>query len=132
MRSPTSSERLRLEKYRLANGPLGSNAKYGNNGVFYIPVGPESESYRSNYRCIISDTGGWEHCSVVVVSYTNFERIATWAEMCAVKNLFWREDETVVQYHPAKAEYVNVHKDCLHLWKPVGVEILMPTKEMIA
>ena len=34
----------------------------------------------------------------------------------AVKDLFWNETECVVQYHPPKADYVNNHPHCLHLW----------------
>lgn len=48
--------------------------------------------------------GGWDHVSV---SFMN--RCPTWAEMCKVKDLFFREDECCVEYHPAKSEYVNIH-----------------------
>lgn len=41
----------------------------------------------------------------------------TWDEMCVVKDLFFREDEEVVQIHPVKENYVNLKKNCLHLWQ---------------
>ena len=54
---------------------------------------------------------GWEHVSI---AYTN--RTPTLEEMCKVKDMFWNEEECVVQFHPPKSEYVNVHPYCLHLW----------------
>lgn len=65
--------------------------------------------------------GGWEHVSV---SYKN--RVPTWDEMCKVKDMFWKDNECVVQYHPPKSEYVNVHPYCLHLWKKSDGEFERP------
>jgi len=64
---------------------------------------------------------GWEHVSV---SYPM--RCPTWEEMCFIKNIFWDEKETVIQFHPKKTNYVNTHKYCLHLWKPLKEEIQLP------
>lgn len=36
------------------------------------------------------------------------------------KDMFFKEDEIVVQYHPAKSEYVNNMPNCLHLWRPTN------------
>jgi hypothetical protein len=46
--------------------------------------------------------------------------------MVAVKKMLWRPDEAVVQYIPADADNVNLHPFCLHLWRPLGVDIPMP------
>ena len=51
--------------------------------------------------------------------------------MCFIKGLFWDEEDVVIQYHPAKSEYVNRHEKCLHLWRPVGVEMPTPQKELV-
>lgn len=51
--------------------------------------------------------------------------------MCYIKSLFWDDEEVVIQYHPKKSEYVNLHPYCLHLWKPIGIEIPTPPKEMV-
>ena len=40
-------------------------------------------------------------------------------EMCFLKDMFFNDDECVVQYHPPKSDYVNNLKYCLHLWKPI-------------
>jgi hypothetical protein len=92
----------------------------GNNGAFEIPF-----SLRTTAFVIASDGGGWEHVSVHVVSEGK-ERTPTWAEMCKIKNMFWDEEETVVEYHPKKSDYVNQHKHCLHLWKKTGEEFELP------
>lgn len=62
---------------------------------------------------IASWGGGWDHVSV---SYSN--RCPTWDEMQRVKEMFFGDDEVVVQYHPASSQYVNNHPYCLHMWKP--------------
>ena len=58
---------------------------------------------------------GWEHVSVELYA----RRLPTWDEMCHIKDLFWNDDETVVQMHPDKAHYVNM-TEALHLWRPVN------------
>src|SRR3954463_6943988 len=88
-----------VEKYRISTGRFGSDARCGNNGAFVVP-GPE----RHKLFCIVSDQDGWEHVSI---SLHNKARLPVWTEMCFVKDLFWDEDEVVIQYHPAKADYVN-------------------------
>jgi hypothetical protein len=55
---------------------------------------------------------GWEHVSISFA-----ERTPTWREMCWVKDQFWNEDETVIQFHPARSDYVNCYPFCLHLWR---------------
>lgn len=59
--------------------------------------------------------GGWDHVSVAPYkhSYT-----PSWEDMCKVKDMFFGAGETVVQYHPAKKDYVNNMRNCLHLWRP--------------
>lgn len=74
-----------------------------NNGTFQI----------KGLTIIVSDGGGWDHVSV-----SHFARCPLWEEMCVVKDLFFKDDEVVMQLHPAKANYVNNHPKCLHLWRP--------------
>lgn len=65
--------------------------------------------------------GGWDHVSV---SYAN--RCPTWDEMCKVKEVFFRDDECCVEYHPARKDYVNIHPYCLHIWRPQNEAIPTP------
>ena len=77
-------------------------------------------------RIIVSWGGGWDHVSVSLP-----DRCPTWQEMCAVKRMFWRDDEWVVQFHPAASEYVNNHPHCLHLWKPQDQAMPTPPSEFV-
>ena len=49
-----------------------------------------------------------------------------WTEMCQIKDMFWNDDEVVMQIHPAKSNYVNLMPNCLHLWSPIEQEIPVP------
>lgn len=69
---------------------------------------------------------GWEHVSV---SYKN--HLPTWDEMCRVKDIFWHDDECVVQFHPPKADYVNNHPYCLHLWRKCGENAELPPRNFV-
>lgn len=113
-----------LEKFRIRSGPMGSTAAAGANGAFLIKV----RGHVPKFFVIVSDGFGWEHVSVSVAGE---ERTPTWGEMCMVKDLFWDDEEMVVQYHPAKSEYINCHPFVLHLWKPIDVEIPRPPSFMI-
>jgi hypothetical protein len=109
------------EEHRVATGPMGSTKDYGNSGVFTFCHGS------TIFNCIASDQGGWEHVSVSI----NFPRCPDWNEMCMVKDLFWGEEDTVVQFHPKKSQYVNTHPRVLHLWRCKAAEYRLPPKEMV-
>lgn len=68
----------------------------------------------------------WEHVSV-----STPVRVPTWEEMCWVKDQFWLPEELVLQFHPPHSRYVNIAKNCLHLWRPVGVDLPMPPIECV-
>lgn len=63
-------------------------------------------------RVVVSWGDGWDHASV-----SKHKRVPTWDEMCFVKDMFFNPDECVIQYHPPQSEYVNIHPNCLHLWR---------------
>ena len=63
----------------------------------------------------------WEHVSV---SHPN--KIPSWETMAKVKELVFEDEEEVIQYHPKKSEYVNLHENCLHMWRPVNRNIITP------
>lgn len=103
-----------LDKQRLANQyPMPDSPDGANYGLFLI----------EGLLVMSSGTmGEWEHVSV-----SRQSRCPTWPEMCKIKDLFWGEEETVIQYHPPKSEYVNIHPYCLHLWKPPFVVARPPS-----
>lgn len=108
----------------------------GNNGVFYIP----HQKIRDYvYQCIVSDGDAgdgkaWEHVSVCLMNKSKnkyVKRCPTWEDMCHIKSMFWGDEDRVVQYHPPKSEYVNNVDWVLHLWRPVGSEIISPPSIMV-
>lgn len=104
----------KLELGRLLTGPWASDPWYGKNGAFIVngPNGAMLRIIASDGRH--PDAKGWEHVSV---SVGGSNRCPNWPEMCFVKDLFWGEEETVIQFHPPKSEYVNTHPTTLHLWR---------------
>lgn len=79
--------------------------------------------------CIAANGLGWEHVSISA-RHNKKVRIPTWEEMCQIKDLFWDDEDVVVQYHPKKSEYVS-NAPVLHLWRPAGVNIPTPPPELV-
>lgn len=124
-------------QYRRRNlGNWSSEDSDGFNGAFSIPLPGHGHKVLAN--CIVSDGEGlraigqqpFEHVSVHIEEYGK-QRIPTWEEMCQVKDIFWGAEETVVQYHPARSEYVNNHPCVLHLWKWTGGEFPVPNSLLV-
>ena len=65
------------------------------------------------------DENGWEHVSF---SPKN-NKMPSWEDMCKLKDLFWDEEEEVIQIFPKKSEYVNLKENCLHLWRNKKIEL---------
>jgi hypothetical protein len=122
----------RLEKYRVKTGAMATTEKDGRNGAFFVPCKSSGELLKiiasdgTDWKLSNLSGDPWEHVSVSCK-----DRCPTWEEMCFVKNLFWDEGETVVQFHPPKSEYVNYHEHVLHLWKQVGVNATLPPSETV-
>lgn len=72
---------------------------------------------------VCSIGGGWDHVSV-----SNKKRCPTWQEMCEIKDIFFNKNECCVEYHPAERDYVNIHPNCLHIWKPRNQDFPKPPK----
>lgn len=78
---------------------------------------------------VICSTGaGWEHVSV-----SPYKRRITpsWDDMCRIKDAFWKDDEVVIQIHPAKDNYVNNMPNCLHLWRCTYKEMVLPPSILV-
>lgn len=137
------------EMSRVTKGPMRSDASYGNNGAFDI-----ASCERAGWRLAIIAADGseqpdrqeyqWEHVSVHVYregilsvitqgrERQNLEiRTPYWSEMCQVKDLFWDDEDVVMQLHPRQSEYINRHESTLHLWRPRSGEIPTPPKELV-
>jgi hypothetical protein len=112
------------EKYRKVHPVLGGSEAGSTWGYFEV-------SRRYGIMRIISSGVDmeflWEHVSV---SFS--DHVPSWEDMQFVKEMFWDAEETVVQFHPRKSEYINHHPYVLHLWKRVGQNYSLPPKELIA
>ena len=117
------------EENRLIDHPiLKSDSSFGNNGAFYI----QSPEPGWMLACIVSDDLGWEHVSVHAFRFANKQqRVPSWREMCYIKDIFWDGEDTVVQYHPRKSEYVNNHYYTLHLWRNTKVRFPEPNSLLV-
>jgi hypothetical protein len=116
------------EKYRL-QGTLNQN------GTFKIPYIRNLNGFedKSDLFVVASNGLGWEHCSVSIISANSKikrPRLPRWDEMCFIKELFWEDDEVVMQLHPKKSDYVN-NFEVLHLWKPLNEKIPTPLKILV-
>ena len=93
-------------------------------GIFEIPLNSNETAM------VVADNGvsspEWEHVSVSTPT-----RCLTWEEMCMIKDLFFDDDEAVIQIHPAKKNYVNLDEFCLHLWKPKNQKLPLPQSYIV-
>ena len=94
-------------------------------GAGYIP-GLDRKHQNRMAQVIWSNGGGWDHVSV---SFK--DRTPSWDEMCRVKDMFFYPEETCIEYHPKRSEYVNQHQYCLHIWRPQETEIPLPPSWMV-
>ena len=95
------------------------------------PLTEHSGAFRG-YIASVDEGGGeaWEHVSVC---RPHSDKLPTWEEMCAIKDMFFEPEEECVQFHPKKSSYVNIAQNCLHIWRPVDGALYMksPYKEKI-
>lgn len=110
-----------MENGRVLTGPYGSAP-----GSMYGAFNVRGTGSGSTLYVIVGSGEGWEHVSV-----SNPRRIPNWNEMCRVKSLIWIDSEVVMQLHPAESDYVNVHQNCLHLWRPTDQQIPLPPRWMV-
>jgi hypothetical protein len=127
----------KLEEGRVRSGPWATTPEWGLSGVFILQAPSGAKLHvgghigdgkmvaidleSGNRPGVLSASTGWEHVSV-----QTGHRTPTWDEMCFVKDLFWKEEECVVEYHPRLSEYVRCNPHCLHLWRPKHATIPTP------
>lgn len=102
----------------------------GRQGFYRIPF------CGNDLRVVVSDGSDWtaaglpgppwEHVSVSLET-----RTPTWDELEFIRSLFWKDDETVIQLHVPKKDHINFHPYCLHLWRPIGLNIPLPPAETV-
>lgn len=72
----------------------------------------------------------WEHVSIHAEQGSQ-QFTPHWDEMAYIKDMFWSPEDVVMQLHPARDAYVNLHANTLHLWRPIGVEIPTPPIKLV-
>ena len=92
----------------------------GKDGFQAIWVDPMD---RKAYSIILSWGGGWEHFSINPISQ---KKTPSWDFMCRMKEMFFKDDEACVEYHPKKEDYVNNLPHCLHIWRPTKEKLPLP------
>lgn len=117
------------EPYRQSFGGYLSN--YGDDyGVFQIPHAKTGVSLR-----VIASSGAaakaegmdpWDHVSVSLPN-----RCPNWIEMEFIKRLFFDESEVAFQLHVPVSEHISFHPHCLHIWRPLHVQIPVPPAIMV-
>lgn len=111
-----------VEEFRVKNGPWGSK-KGDPFGLFFIRLKPGGSVFKT--ICAPADEE-WQHVSVSLPN-----RTPHWSEMCRIKELFWGEDVTCIQFHPKKEDYVNFHPYCLHIWRWTKGEFPLPPTDLV-
>lgn len=124
------------EQYRVRKGAGATSLEEcGLNGMFLIPNIVPGQKLRTPLKVIATDgrapeeshhPQAWEHVSVSLPA-----RCPTWGEMCKVKSLFWDDEDCVMQLHPPRSQWVSNHAYCLHLWRPVDLQIPQPPAIMV-
>ena len=108
---------IHLYQYRVEHfGSMGDDY----NGAFLMKMNGQW------YNVIASNGGGWEHVSV-----SGKKKPPNWNTMCIIKGLFFEDNEVVMQLHPAKVDHINLHTNCLHLWRPIEQKIPLPPIEFV-
>lgn len=107
-----------LDQFRL-KGSFTDHPEGEGDFLFHGPFGKD-------LRVIASTGEGWDHVSVSLPN-----RAPHWKEMAFIKDQFFDAEETVIQYHPPKSEYVNNHPNCLHLWRPQEHAIPLPPSILV-
>jgi len=91
-------------------------------GVFVV----RSPVDREQLRIVASSGEGWDHVSVSRRHHAPY-----WRELEFVKRMFFRDDEYAMQLHVPAPEHINLHPRCLHLWRPLDVELPLPPAWMV-
>lgn len=94
----------------------------GGNGVFRFMSCLDAQPM----AVVASNGDGWDHVSV-----SRNDRTPHYEEMEQIAALFFEVDEAAVQYHVPPSEHVNVHRFCLHWWRPTRDRLPRPPGYMV-
>jgi hypothetical protein len=113
-----------VEKYRVVLPNEWGTVPKSSYGLFFIPSPTDTKRILKVICAPMEDD--WQHVSVSLPN-----RCPNWTEMSYIKDLFWEDEDTVIQFHPKKTHYINNHPYVLHLWKKSGEEIELPPSILV-
>jgi hypothetical protein len=99
---------------------IGARGEDGFSGIISMPT------WKGTFICSVG--AGWEHVSV---SPSKHRIVPSWDDMCRTKEIFWKDDEAVIQIHPPKEDYVDNLSNCLHLWRCTYKEMVLPPSVLV-
>lgn len=112
----------RVEKWRVLDGPFATKTR-DDFGFFFIPI----RTHKAPLKILSAPSDeDWQHVSVSLP-----DRCPTWEELCLVKDLFWTDEDCVVQFYPPKSDYISNCRFCLHLWRWTKGDFPRPPKELV-
>jgi len=82
--------------------------------------------FNSKMKVVLSNGYGWDHVSVSMHT-----RIPMYEEMEFVRGICFKDDELVLQLSVPRSDHINLHPNCLHMWRPQHVEIPLPPTWMV-
>lgn len=88
-------------------------------GAFQLPSPVDGQML-----VVVASTGlGWDHVSV-----SRRNRAPNQRELAFIYQTFFEPGESAMQLFVPDAEHVNIHPNCLHLWRPQGEGIPKPPR----
>ena len=95
--------------------PYYRNQKTGDSFGYFVIPGRAANGRRLQVIASDGEECDWDHVSVSLPDSPT--KCPSWDEMSIIKELFFEDTETVVQFHPPKEDHVSFHDGCLHLWR---------------
>ena len=116
------------DKEEIFNNHLLNNLirEFDNDEIFQFYGHYTDPVTRKDYLVKFTRGFGWEHLSASTRNKT-----PEWDIMCKLKEIFWRDDECCVEYHPKREDYVNNMPYCLHIWKKIDSEFDTPPSILV-
>lgn len=108
-----------LDKYRIEHPLTPGNKGDRTHGALLIK--------EQGLKALFSNSLGWEHVSV-----SRRSKMPSWQDMDWIRRQFWSEDCTAMQLHVPPADHIDLHKYCLHLWRPTDGQIPRPPHYMVS
>lgn len=114
-----------FEQFRIRKGPAASEPE-SKVGTFVLPT-----RWGTLLECHLHAPPGapWERVGVLTKKKRGGYREPSWDEMKLVKAVFFRDDETVLQFHPPEDEKLKLPYPILFLWRPTKVEAPRPSRQ---